>query len=166
MFKSDCSKYERKIEKLEEELQEKEESIEYWKDVHNRDYEKINELKNNLKTLRSIMENLAPHQLRTIDIDDEYYDLLCFGNKAEAFHSPKDLGLKNYDYFILRNKSENRSSLVRVHKIKKIQVSAVYSHSKDMGFSNGDLCRRDIRFTYPDLNQNSDLWLYYIKIIS
>lgn len=110
------------------------------------------------------MEKLAPHQLRTIEIDDEYYNSICYGKGAEAFHFPKDLGLKEYDYFIFSNKSKSRSILARVQKIKNIQVKTIYSYSEEMGFPNGELCMKDIKFTYPDLDQNSDLWLYYVNI--
>lgn len=158
--------YKKKIEQLEDQVQELEEQVEYWHDCHNTDYEKINKLNSNIKTMKNILENLAPHQVPTVEIEDDYFNLLAYGIEAEAFHSIKELPYKNGDYIVLKSKDSGKTILVRIGGVKETTIGGSYSRSEDLGYRNGNMAIRDLRFTYPEATDKTKIYLYYVTIIS
>lgn len=158
--------YEKRIEELENELTSLKEECLFWRKSSTRRYDEIKELKDKIKTMKSILDNLAPHQVPTIEIDQDYFELLAYNKKAKAFHLREKLPYKERDYVILKPKKDSESTrLARITKVKSIKISEIYSISEDLGFCSGHMTKRDIRFTYPDLGENESIYVYYVDII-
>lgn len=159
--------YKNRIEKLENELASLKEECLFWKDSSDRRYDEINELKDKIKTMKSILDNLAPHQVPTIEIDQDYFELLAYNKKAKAFHLREKLPYKERDYVILKPKKDSESTrLARITKVKPVKLSGIYSIREELGFCDGHMARRDVRFTYPDLGENESIYVYYVDILS
>lgn len=158
--------YEKRIEELENELTLLKDECLFWRKSSTRRYDEIKELKDKIKTMKSILDNLAPHQVPTIEIDQDYFELLAYNKKAKAFHLREKLPYKERDYVILKPKKDSESTrLARITKVKSIKISEIYSISEDLGFCSGHMAKRDIRFTYPDLGENESIYVYYVDII-
>lgn len=158
--------YEKRIEELENELTLLKDECLFWRKSSTRRYDEIKELKDKIKTMKSILDNLAPHQVPTIEIDQDYFELLVCNKKAKAFHLREKLPYKERDYVILKPKKDSESTrLARITKVKSIKISEIYSISEDLGFCSGHMTKRDIRFTYPDLGENESIYVYYVDII-
>lgn len=159
--------YEKRIEELENELTSLKDECRFWQVSSNRRYDEINELKDKIKTMKSILDNLVPHQVPTIEIDQDYFELLAYNKKAKAFHPREKLPYKERDYVIIKPKKDSESTrLARITKVKSIKISEISSISEDLGFCNGHMAKRDIRFTYPDLGENESIYVYYVDILS
>lgn len=159
--------YEKRIEELENELTSLKEECLFWRKSSTRRYDEIKELKDKIKTMKSILDNLAPHQVPTIEIDQDYFELLAYNKKAKAFHLREKLPYKERDYIILKPKKDSESTrLARITKVKSIKISEIYSISEELGFCDGHMTKRDIRFTYPDLGENESIYVYYVDILS
>lgn len=164
--KHDNQWYEKRIEELENELTSLKEECLFWRVSSVRRYEKIKELKDKIKTMESILDNLAPHQVPTIEIDQDYFELLAYNKKAKAFHLREKLPYKERDYVTLKSKKDSESTrLARITKVKPIKISEIYSIREELGFCDGHMAKRDIRFTYPDLGENESIYVYYVDII-
>ena len=158
--------YEKRIEELEKELASLKDECLFWQVSSNRRYDKINELKGQIKTMKSILDNLVPHHVPTIEIDQDYFELLAY-NKAKAFHLREKLPYKERDYVILKPKKDSESTrLARITKVKSIKISEIYSIREELGFCDGHMAKRDIRFTYPDLGENESIYVYCVDILS
>lgn len=158
--------YEKRIEELENELTSLKDECLFWQVSSNRRYDEINELKYEIKAMKSILDNLVPHHVPTIEIDQDYFELLAYNKKAKAFHLREKLPYKERDYVILKPKKDSESTrLARITKVKSIKISEIYSISEDLGFCSGHMTKRDIRFTYPDLGENESIYVYYVDII-
>ena len=165
--KHDDQWYEERIEELEKELTSLKEECLFWRKSSTRRYDEIKELKDKIKTMKSILDNLAPHQVPTIEIDQDYFELLAYNKKAKAFHLREKLPYKERDYIILKPKKGSESTrLARITKVKSIKISEIYSISDELGFCSGHMTKRDIRFTYPDLSENESIYVYYVDILS
>lgn len=159
--------YKEKIEKLENELISLKEECSFWKESSDRRYNEINELKDKIKTMKSILDNLAPHQVPTIEIDRDYFELLAYNKKAKAFHLREKLPYKERDYVILKPEKDSKSTrLARITKVKPVKLSGIYSIREELGFCDGHMAERDVRFTYPDLGKNESIYVYYVDILS
>lgn len=159
--------YEKRIEELENELASLKDECLFWQVSSNRRYDKINELKDKIKTMKSILDNLAPHQVPTIEIDQDYFELIAHNKKAKAFHLREKLPYKERDYVILKPKKDSESTrLARITKVKQVKISEIYSISEELGFCSEHMAKRDIRFTYPDLGENESIYVYYVDILS
>lgn len=164
--KHDDQWYQKRIEELENELTSLKEECLFWRISSTRRYEKIKELKDKIKTMESILDNLAPHQIPTIEIDQDYFELLAYNKKAKAFHLREKLPYKERDYVTLKPKKDSESTrLARITKVKPIKISEIYSIREELGFCDGHMAKRDIRFTYPDLDENESIYVYYVDII-
>lgn len=158
--------YEKRIEELENELTSLKDECLFWQSSSNRRYDEINELKDEIKAMKSILDNLVPHQVPTIEIDQDYFELLAYNKKAKAFHLREKLPYKERDYVIPKPKKDSESTrLARITKVKSIKISEIYSISEDLGFCSGHMTKRDVRFTYPDLGENESIYVYYVDII-
>lgn len=158
--------YEKRIEALENELTLLKDECLFWRKSSTRRYDEIKELKDKIKTMKSILDNLAPHQVPTIEIDQDYFELLAYNKKAKAFHLREKLPYKERDYVILKPKKDSESTrLARITKVKPIKINEICSISEELGFCSGHMTKRDIRFTYPDLGENESIYVYYVDII-
>ena len=159
--------YEKRIEELENELTLLKDECLFWRKSSTRRYDEIKELKDKIKTMKSILDNLVPHHVPTIEFDLDYFELLAYNKKAKAFHLREKLPYKERDYVILKPKKDSESTrLARITKVKPIKISEIYLISEELGFCSGHMTKRDIRFTYPDLGENESIYVYYIDILS
>lgn len=77
--------YEKRIEELENELTLLKDECLFWRKSSTRRYDEIKELKDKIKTMKSILDNLVPHHVPTIEIDQDYFELLAYNKKSQSF---------------------------------------------------------------------------------
>lgn len=165
----EIKKLTKEIEKLEEKLSETEESRDYWMDCYHRVYEDKERAEDRIKTMKRIMENLAPHQLPTHEIPMDYFSTIIHG-KAEAFTSAEELPYRAGDYFILKGIEEDkeRTKLARIKKIDDFSLNYGFGYPKynALGFDSRELCQRDLKFTYPEKTEKDIIYIYYIIVLA
>lgn len=166
IFKNSSTERElnRKIDELTEENSRLADDVRYWKGVHEREYEEIQQLKDKLETVEVLLKNLPSHQLPKLELPTEYYKSIVY-NKVKAFTALKDIGFgEKGDYILLCDSDSDRTQLVRVKEKVKVKIGSTFRVFEDLGFKSQNLCDRDLKFTYPEAEEEkTPIFVYYVE---